>query len=227
MIVLRDITYAYPHSTFNLNIPRLEVQSGEHLALTGASGCGKTTLLRIFAGILVPHSGQVRVFDREMTALGDATRRQLRICSIGQVFQTFELIESHRLIENILLPFMINGALTLDADARQRARLLAETAGLEKQLQQPVSRLSQGERQRVAICRALVTKPPLILADEPTGNLDSKTSQSAMQLLHDQARISGSTFVAVTHDHGCLHSFDRTVDFSDLTAVQAGRGDSS
>ena len=227
MITLRDITFQYPQSTFGLDIPQLEVNSGEHLAVTGSSGCGKTTLLRILAGILIPRAGQVRVTGQEITALNDAARRRFRIRSIGQVFQTFELIESLRMLENILLPFMINGALALDADARNRARLLAESTGLGEQLYLPVNRLSQGERQRVEICRAVITKPPQILADEPTGNLDSQTSQSVMQLLHEQARKSNATFVAVTHDRECLSGFDRTVDFADLTAAQTARGSAS
>jgi len=223
MITLRDINFRYPQSGFHLHIPQFEVKSGEHLAVTGCSGCGKTTLLKILAGILVPCSGQVCVAHQDLTSLNDTARRRFRIRSIGQVFQNFELIESLRLIDNILLPFMINGALTLDTAARTRARQLAESAGLGQRFHQPVNRLSQGERQRVAICRAVVTRPSLILADEPTGNLDTQTSQSAMELLHDQARRSDATFVAVTHDQECLSGFDRTVNFTDLTAEQTVR----
>lgn len=218
MITVRDVTFEYPQSTFALSIPQFEVSSGEHLAVTGPSGCGKTTLLQMLAGVLTASSGAVRVGDAELSAMSDAERRRFRITSVGQVFQDFELLESLRLGENILLPYFINGALNFDATVRSRAENLASSVGLRDLLNRPVTKLSQGERQRVAICRAVVANPKWILADEPTGNLDAKSKLATMQLLHDQARAADATLIVVTHDHSLLGGFDRHVDFAEITA---------
>ena len=232
MISLDDVRFDFPQTAFSLRIGSLEIAPDEHVAITGPSGCGKTTLLQILSGILKPVSGAVRIGDAELTSMSDAERRRFRITSVGQVFQDFELLESLRLVENILLPFMINGALILDGPVRARARSLAESVGLGEFLNRPVTKLSQGERQRVAICRAVITKPSLILADEPTGNLDSLTKLTIMKLLHDQARATGASLVVVTHDHELLSGFDRSLDFVEIasqgkTRKQTGPEDAS
>lgn len=219
MISVRDVTFEYPQSTFTLSVLELDFVSGEQVAITGPSGCGKTTLLQMFAGILKPAAGIIRAGDAQLTSMSDAERRRFRITSVGQVFQDFELLESLRLVENILLPFMINGALRLDETVRARARLLAESVGLGEFLNRPVTKLSQGERQRAAICRAVITKPGLILADEPTGNLDSQTRLTTMSLLHEQARAANATLVVVTHDHELLGGFDRVFDFAEILST--------
>lgn len=214
MITVRDVIFEYPQSSFTLRVPHLDIAQGEHLAITGPSGCGKTTLLQILAGILIPSSGEVRVGDVELTSMRDPERRRFRITSVGQVFQDFELLESLRPGENILLPYLINRALKLDATVRSRAETLANSVGLSQLRNRPVTKLSQGERQRVAICRAVIANPSLILADEPTGNLDSQTKLATMKVLHEQARTAGATLVVVTHDHELLGGFERCVDFA-------------
>jgi putative ABC transport system ATP-binding protein len=216
MISLRNVTFEYRQSTFTLSIPRLDINSGEHVAITGPSGCGKTTLLQVLAGILKPASGEVQIGDTRLTAMSDSERRRFRITAVGQVFQDFELLESLSLVENILLPFRINGALKLDQTVRDRGSTLAKSVGLSEFLGRPVTKLSQGERQRVAICRAVIAKPSLILADEPTGNLDSRTKLKTMKLLHEQARTTDATLIVVTHDHSLLGGFDRTIDFAEI-----------
>ena len=221
MITVRDVTFEYPQSTFALRVPQLDVPSGEHLAITGASGCGKTTLLQILAGILPASAGQVQVAGVELSSMSDTERRRFRIRSVGQVFQDFELLESLKLGENILLPYLINGALKLDAGVRTRVAELATSVGLGKLLNRPVTKLSQGERQRVAICRAVITRPKLILADEPTGNLDANSKLATMKLLHEQARATDATLIVVTHDHSLLNGFDRHLDFAEIAAEAA------
>ena len=218
MITVRDVTFEYPQSTFALNVPRLDVPAGEHFAITGPSGCGKTTLLQILAGILPASAGQVQVAGVELSAMSGTERRSFRITSVGQVFQNFELLESLNLGDNILLPYLINGALKLDAGARTRAAELAMSVGLGEMLNRSVTMLSQGERQRAAICRSVITRPKLILADEPTGNLDANSKLATMNLLHEQARAASATLIVVTHDYSLLGDFDRHLDFAEIAA---------
>ena len=214
IISIRQLDFAYRESGFRLRIEELTVPAGESLALVGPSGSGKTTLLHLIAGIRLPDSGEVLVDGVHVPALSDAARRAFRAAQLGMIFQEFELLEHLSVLDNILLPYRIAPGLTLDAQVRQRARELAETLEVGDKLRRYVGRLSQGERQRVAVCRALLTQPKLLLADEPTGNLDPVNKQIVLDLLFDELRRSGTTLVTVTHDHGLLARFDRTIDFA-------------
>ncbi|MBM9596026.1 ABC transporter ATP-binding protein [Roseitranquillus sediminis] len=213
MISLQDISFAYPSAGFRLEIPRLAAASGERLAVVGPSGSGKTTLLSLVAGILVPFSGSVRVGDVEVHTLGDVARRDFRARTIGSVFQDFGLVEYLSARDNILHPYRISGALTLDGATRKRAEDLAWRAGIGAKLGHRPGALSHGEKQRVAICRALLTRPPVVLADEATGNLDPETKGVILDLLFSCAEAENATVLAVTHDHDLLDRFDRVVDF--------------
>lgn len=210
-IELRDLEFRHRGGEFSLSMPALSIAPRERIALVGPSGCGKTTLLHLIAGILTPERGTVRVGSMAVSQSADAARRAFRIREIGLVFQNFELIEYLRVFENILLPYRINRALKLDAEARDRARRLAEATGLGDRLRRRVHELSQGERQRVAICRALVARPAVVLADEPTGNLDPSTTERILDVLFERVEAAGSILVMVTHDHGILDRFDRVV----------------
>ena len=216
MIALRGLRFAYPDGAFRLSVPALDVAAGERVAVVGPSGSGKTTLLNLVAGILVPASGSVRVGEAELSALGDAARRAFRIQKIGFVFQDFGLIDYLNARDNILHPYRITDALTLDAETRQRAEELAERAGIADKLGRRPRSLSQGEKQRVAICRALLIKPSLVLADEATGNLDPDTKGAILDLLFERAAAEKATVLAVTHDHDLLPRFDRVIDFRDF-----------
>lgn len=211
---LEGVRFAYAANSFRLAAPDFTLAGGERVAVVGPSGSGKTTLLNLIAGLLTPDAGVVRVGETEVTALSEPERRAFRARAIGFIFQDFALLDYLSARENILYPYRISGALRLDAQARDRAAALAETCGLSGKLNRLPSALSQGERQRVAICRALVTQPKLILADEATGNLDPANKALILDLLFDQVAAAGASLLAVTHDHELLPRFDRVVDFT-------------
>lgn len=220
MIAVEGLSFAYPDGDFRLTIPSLILQPGEKVAVVGPSGTGKTTLLNLIAGIVVPTSGTVRLGENVISNLNDAARRALRATRIGFVFQDFALLEYLTARENILLPYRIAAGAKLDGEARARADRLAASCGLEDKLGRRPGALSQGEQQRVALCRALVMQPALVLADEATGNLDPANKTAILDLLFARTADQGATLLAVTHDHELLPRFDRVIDFS--TFRQAG-----
>lgn len=216
MIEIQGLEFRYPRGNFRLRVDRFHVAAGEKIAVTGASGSGKTTLLNLVAGIVTPARGTVAVAGEAVSALNDAARRAFRITRLGFVFQDFELVEYLSVLDNILHPYRITGALRLDGAVRARARMLAGRLGIGDKLARGVGDLSQGERQRVAICRAVLPHPKLLLADEATGNLDPENKLRILDLLFEEAAEVGATVLAVTHDHALLPRFDRVVDFSEF-----------
>ena len=170
MINISNLQFDYPGSEFRLTVSEFAIASGEKVAVVGPSGSGKTTLLNLLAGILTPGQGRVRVGEVDVSDLGDAGRRDFRISNIGFVFQDFELLDYLSILDNILHPYRITGALKLTGEVRQRALHLARQMGIAEQVKKYPGELSQGEKQRAAICRALLPNPGLILADEATGN---------------------------------------------------------
>jgi len=218
MIELRDLEFRYDQSSFALQIRHLRLETQEHAALVGPSGCGKTTLLNILAGVALPHSGKVQVANESVDRLPDARRRDFRIRKLGLVFQNFELLDYLDVRDNILLPLRVGRGLSVTAALRQRAQDMAERLGIGDKLERHPPQLSQGERQRVAVCRALILQPLVILADEPTGNLDPANKFVVLDLLLDYARESGATLLTVTHDQELLNRFDRVVDFNELNS---------
>jgi len=157
-----------------------------------------------------------------ITSLGDSARRDFRIRCIGLVFQEFELLDHLTVLDNILLGYRISAALRLDGAIRDRAAQLAQEVGIGDKLRRYVRRLSQGERQRVAVCRALLPEPPLLLCDEPTGNLDPTNKEHVLDILVDYVERTGATMVTVTHDHDILPRFDSVVDFSQFHCYSEG-----
>jgi len=216
VISVADLRFRYPEGEFELSVPDLRVAQGEKLAVIGPSGSGKTTLLHLMAGIRLPQTGTVVTDGIEVTSLDDGARRDFRIRRIGMVFQEFELLEYLTVLDNILLPYRINGSLKLNRNVRKRAAELAEQVGLADKLNRLSTRLSHGEKQRVAVCRALIADPVLLLADEPTGNLDPNNTQRVLDILLEAADATGATLVTVTHDHDLLPKFDRHIDVMDL-----------
>ena len=222
MVTVDSLRFAYREGAFLLEIPQLAIAAGEKVAVIGPSGSGKTTLLNLVAGILLPDRGGVSVGDVRVDALNDAGRRDFRITRIGFVFQDFGLLDYLSVLDNILHPYRITRALRLNPGVRQRAVALAEQMGMVDSLQRFPQDLSQGERQRAAICRALLTRPQLILADEATGNLDPENKERILGLLFDSVDRHAATLLAVTHDHDLLPHFDRVVDFRDFRRGQPG-----
>jgi putative ABC transport system ATP-binding protein len=218
MIELRDLEFQYHQSSFVLRLQHIRVETGEHTALIGASGCGKTTLLNLLAGVTLPGAGEVEVAGEMVATLSDSQRRDFRIRKLGLVFQNFELLDYLKVRDNILLPLRIGRELSVTPESRERVELLAERLGIADKLDRHPGQLSQGERQRVAVCRALLLEPPVILADEPTGNLDPANKFVVLDLLLDYAREQGATLLAVTHDRELLDRFDRVLDFNQLNA---------
>ncbi len=216
MIEIDSLEFAYPDAGFHLRIPGFSITKGEKVAVIGPSGSGKTTLLNLVAGILVPGQGRVHCAGTEVSALADAARRDFRISTIGFVFQDFELLDYLNVLDNILHPYRITQALHLTAAVRARAESLAGQLGIADKLRRGVEQLSQGEKQRVAICRALLPGPQLVLADEATGNLDPRNKGHILELLFETVAMHEATLLAVTHDHELLPQFDRVIDFNDF-----------
>ncbi|MFI5177842.1 MAG: ABC transporter ATP-binding protein [Vicinamibacterales bacterium] len=172
------------------------IERGQSVAITGPSGSGKSTLLGLIAGLDTPTTGQIRLDGTDITAIGEEALARLRGAKVGIVFQFFHLIPSLTAFENVLVPMEIAGA----ADATPRARALLADVGLSDRGHHYPSQLSGGEQQRVAIARALANDPPIVLADEPTGNLDSSTGRQVIDLLVSLNRERGRTLMLVTHD---------------------------
>ena len=217
MITLENLDFEYAQTDFRLSVESLEIAEGEKVAVVGPSGSGKTTLLNLISGILLPKSGTVSVEDVEVSSLSDAQRRDFRIANVGFVFQQFELISYLNVAENIRLAYLINSSLVASSETSDRVQQLAEAVGIQDKLRRPVHQLSQGEQQRVAICRALLANPKLILADEPTGNLDPENKLRILDVLFDQVERGGQTLLAVTHDMAIVDRFDRKIDFRNFT----------
>jgi putative ABC transport system ATP-binding protein len=214
MVEIDDLEFRYEPNRFGLRVSNLRISAGESVALVGPSGCGKTTLLNLLAGIAVPDCGNVRIEGRELTRLDDAARRAFRISSVGMIFQEFELLDYLNVEENILLPFLLNSTQRLAHKSQADVKELADSLGLSQLLSRRIDRLSHGERQRVAIGRAIITNPQLLLADEPTGNLDPTTRDRIVDLLMESVAQRQATLVMATHDHSLIDRFDRAIDFA-------------
>jgi putative ABC transport system ATP-binding protein len=198
----------------------LDVAQGESVAIVGPSGCGKSTLLYLLGGLERPSSGTVRLGDRQLERAPEAALAQLRRRALGFVFQAFHLVEELTALENVELPALLAGA--SPSRARERANELLEQVGLSDRARHLPSALSGGQRQRVAIARALVNEPLLVLADEPTGNLDSGSTNDLLRLF-DQLHTDGQTLVVVTHDERVAATADRLISMRDGAFVDETR----
>ena len=218
MIAIEGLKFSYRAGDFALSVPHLTVDDGDAVAIVGPSGSGKSTLLNLTAGVLTPDAGRIDVGGTQVSALSERDSRAFRAETIGFVFQDFGLLDYLTAWENILHPYRICRVLHLTHEVRKRSEALAERLGVAKLLNRRPEALSHGECQRVAICRALLPMPRIILADEATGNLDPENKSAILSLLFDTVRTDGSTLLAVTHDHELLPKFDRVIDFREFSA---------
>jgi len=193
-----------------LDAVSLEINAGESLAIVGESGSGKTTLLGILAGLDLPSNGQVWLDGNEITAMDEEQRARVRSECVGFVFQSFQLLGSLNALENVMLPGELRG----DKSAHEDAAAILERVGLAQRVTHYPRQLSGGEQQRVALARAFASKPRVLFADEPTGNLDTKTGETIIELLFEMNREFGTTLVLVTHDTKLADRCDRSLVLS-------------
>lgn len=192
-----------------INVGRFSLAAGEQVALRGESGSGKTTFLHLIAGILAADSGQVEVDGVKMSGLSEPQRDRLRADKLGYIFQTFNLLQGYTVLENVIMG-MAFGPRGAD---RAHARQMLERVGLGDRLNHFPGQLSTGQQQRVAVARALANQPKLVLADEPTGNLDRKRSREALSLIREVCHENGATLLLVSHDERVLAQFEQVRDF--------------
>lgn len=214
IIELTDLCKTYTMANSQVNVLQnlsLQIQPTQRVSIIGPSGSGKTTLLLILTGLETPSSGDIAIAGQALGSMSGDQRADLRREHIGIVFQSFHLIPSLTARENVALPLEIAG----QGQSRERALHMLDRVGLVSRQDHYPSQLSGGEQQRVAMARALVHEPALIVADEPTGNLDEKTGELIMQLLFDLNRDSGTTLVLVTHDTELAERCDRTLRLHD------------
>ncbi len=202
-----------------VRIRSFRLEAGEELAVRGQSGSGKTTFLNLIAGILKPDCGTIRVAGAELSAMTEAGRDRHRALHVGYVFQSFNLLQGYTALENVLLSMRFGRGMD-----EGEARRLLDRVGLSGRLGHRPGEMSAGQQQRVAIARALANRPDIVLADEPTGNLDEENSKEALRLLREACHESGATLLVVSHDSAALDTFSRTVSFTEIAGARtAGR----
>jgi putative ABC transport system ATP-binding protein len=201
-----------------VDVPVFEMEARAQVALSGESGSGKTTFLNLIAGILTPDSGSVRLDGVELSALSEAARDRTRATAIGYIFQTFNLLQGYTCLENVLLGMSFG-----PGPDRARAESLLRRVGLGDRLGHYPRQLSTGQQQRVAVARALANRPKLVLADEPTGNLDHRSAGEALRLIREACAESGAALLLVSHDREVLAAFETRRDLAALNRAAGSR----
>jgi len=226
LLAVHDLRKSYPSSGAAaggtmpvVDVPAFALAAGEQRALRGESGSGKTTFLHLIAGILAPDSGRIELDGRDVATLGEAARDRLRAETLGYIFQTFNLLQGHSVLENVELGMAFGRGVD-----RARAEALLRRVGLGERLHHFPRQLSTGQQQRVAVARALANHPKLVLADEPTGNLDARNSREALALIREVCRENGAALLLVSHDEAVLAQFEAVQDFRTLNRAAAASG---
>ena len=218
VINLKDLTYRWKGQSKNtLEIAELSVSKGEHVFLRGESGSGKTTLLNLLAGIIAPEAGEMQLLEQPIHTMKPSQRDRFRADHMGVIFQQFNLLPYLSTLENVMLPCHFSSLRKQRAgDLKEQSIALLEHLKLDAELRKkPVTELSVGQQQRVAVARALIGQPEIILADEPTSALDTRTRDSFLKLLFDQADAQNSTVVFVSHDPYIAELFPRVIELSE------------
>jgi len=200
-----------------IDVPRFSLDARAQVALIGASGLGKTTFLHLIAGILKPDAGSIQLDGQDLTRLGEPERDRTRALTLGYIFQTFNLLPAFTCLENVLLGMSFG-----PGTDRAYASKLLHRVGLGDRLQHKPRQLSTGQQQRVAVARALANRPKLVLADEPTGNLDPGNARVALKLIRETCAENGAALLLVSHDRDALAGFERVVSLADINTA---RGD--
>ncbi len=215
LLTITDLQKAYVSpeglQTRIIDIPHFEMEEGAQIALRGGSGVGKTTFLNLIAGILGADSGCIVVSGEEMTALSESGRDRLRASHIGYIFQTFNLLPGYTALENVMLGMMFGKGIDPDF-----AGHLLERVGLDDRMGYRPSQLSVGQQQRVAVARAVANRPRLVLADEPTGNLDYHHANAAIALVREICGENNAALLTVSHDAEVLSQFEEEMDFAEV-----------
>jgi ABC-type lipoprotein export system ATPase subunit len=199
-----------------IDVPEFSLEEKAQVALRGESGLGKTTLLHLIAGILKPDAGRIEFAGQEVSALDEASRDRLRASSLGYIFQTFNLLPAFTCLENVLLGMSFGPG----AD-RAFAEALLKRVGLGERLHHRPRQLSTGQQQRVAVARALANRPKLVLADEPTGNLDAANARAALKLIREACAENGAALLLVSHDPEVLGQFENVLDLASINRARA------
>jgi len=194
-----------------LDVPEFTLDAGQHVALRGASGTGKTTFLNCIAGILRPDQGDIELAGQNIAVASEGHRDQLRARHIGYIFQTFNLLEGYTCLENVLLGMSFSGQAKIQA-----AAAILKRVGLSDRMDYRPSELSVGQQQRVAVARALANRPQLVLADEPTGNLDPQNAREALQLIREVCKENQAALLLVSHDQAVLDQFEDSLDLAEI-----------
>jgi ABC-type lipoprotein export system ATPase subunit len=223
MLDVRDLRKSYAGPEGNrvdvVRIQEFSLGAGEERALRGESGCGKTTFLNLVSGILAADSGTIRIDGTDMAALAEPARDRLRAAKLGYIFQTFNLLQGYTVIENVVLGMSFSPG----GSDFKRARDLLGRVGLGHRLEHFPRQLSTGQQQRVAVARALANRPALVLADEPTGNLDRRNAREALALIREACRENAAALLLVSHDEEVLAQFGRVQEFASLNCAAAER----
>ena len=217
IVALQDCVKDYPLGKTVVRALRgvsLSIDKGEFTAIAGPSGSGKTTLLNIIGCVDVPTEGSVTIAGRSIESLNDKERTKLRLHNLGFIFQSFNLVQVLTLYQNVEFPLLLQGGLS-SGERRKRVLEMVDKVGLTPQLKQRPNELSGGQRQRVAIARALVTRPQIVMADEPTANLDSETGEAIIDLMRDMNDSEQTTFIFSTHDPQVMNHARRVVRIHD------------
>jgi len=223
MLELRDLSFSYSYQGFGLSIPELTLSGGESIALVGPSGTGKTTLLNLLAGILTPDTGRIVLNDQDLSRLSESQRRKHRLLNLGMIFQSFELLDYLDVRDNVLLQGRLCQSQPTDRNLEQHGLDIVEELGLGDKWRRSSNSLSQGERQRVAVCRALLLNPSLVLADEPTGNLDPDNKIAVLKKLIANCKQQQRILLTVTHDYSLLSEFDRVINIASLVQTDKAK----